>query len=329
MPIPLKGRVTIPPMRLAWLALLASCFLLLAGCGPEMQHIGGKDRPKEYRAIVSLSPSLTELIGQYGDMTRLVGRTAADNYPLFLSSNPKLQVVVSGVKPNYEKIRSLNPDLVVYDKSLYNEDDVAKLKDLGVELFEFDADTLDDFIRELYRLAKTVGGELQMSEYVDKINAARSAATELTGGRKPKTAVLMGGDGGEFMILGKDSFQAEVLTISGAEVVGPASDEFVPLNAEALVGWNPEVILIASEAAMKQWAEMAPTQSLKDQRTGAVLAPRVAPEALLRDARLASTTAIQKKQIASLNPDVILRKGARVDRLIDGVSRFISGLPQE
>lgn len=267
-------------------------FLLLAfvvGCDGS-QHIGGTPESKRIATVISLSPSTSELMGQYGEGLALIGRTASCNYPAYLSTAP----IVGDVKPDYEKIKEIGPDVILYDASLYNENDVAKIKELGIRVIPMDVHTIDEFIDFLHKAGSQLGKETRFSEYVDKIYAARGSAQTIAGDHRKKVAVLMGGSG-EYMIAGLKSFQADLVRASGGDPVGPDVPNFVQANVESLIRLSPDVILSDGHA-----------------------------EQILKDPRLASLSAVKKRNVADINADVLLRAGSRVDTFITRTSQYLS-----
>jgi iron complex transport system substrate-binding protein len=223
--------------------------------------------------------------------TQLVGRTEFCNFPAI---DPSVRVVMRGTKPNYELIANLKPGLVVYDADLFAQTDIDKFKELGIETFAIKGRTLDEFIDCLYRLGARVGDEINLSSYVDKIYSAREAAIVAAVSPKPKVAILMPGDGTEHMIAGLGSFQADVLRAAGAEPVGPDANQFVTMSAENLVSLNPDVVFVSGNA-----------------------------ESVLDDPRLQSIAAVKNKRVAVVNPDVLLRRGVRVNLLISELSNAL------
>lgn len=271
--------------------VLALFALLLAGCS-EQATLGGRPAPKVWTSAVSLSPSLTEIASLHTKL-RLAGRTSACNYPPNVVSLP---VMMNGVKPDYEAIQKAGASVVLYDKQLFSDADLEPLKSAGVDTFGLTANTLDGFVDELYQLGALTASESKMSEYVDLIHAAVGVAKAAVGDKKPKVAILLGGEGGEHMICGVKSFQADILKTIGAVPVGPDADNFVPVNAEWLVSQNPDVIITASH-----------------------------PDVFMADKRLSSIKAIKTGMVRGLLPDLVLRKGARVERLIRRFSDAITG----
>ena len=97
------------------------------------------------------------------------------------------------------------------------------------------------------------------------------------------------------MIVGVNSFQADVVRAAAAEPVGPDADRFVPLSAETLVQMNPDVIFVTGNA-----------------------------EAILNDPRFKTVAAVQKGNVAVVKPDILLRRGWRVDKLILAMQNYLT-----
>lgn len=272
-------------------APLFALAVLLAGCQTTSTPVGGQARTKKIASVVSLSPSTTELVSTVNYAGMLKGRTASDNYPMNVSSVP----VVASVKPDYEKIKSINPGLIVYDASLYNDDDIAKIKELGFDTFEIKGDTIDDLNNELYKLGSLIAGETNASGYVDRIIAARESAQGDAPSPIPKVAVILPGSGSEHYIAGTKSFVADVVRASGGTPVGPDANKFVPLSPEAILGEAPDILVVGVDKT-KAAAEV---------------------DLVLKDARLRSLPAVAKRRLVPIDADVLTRRGSRVDKLID------------
>ncbi len=274
--------------RCAWIALLAVA-LGLVGCQSK-KSVQRPMRDKYYRTAVSLSPGTTEIFAAEVTNVPLVGRTAADNWPPRVSAIP----IVASVKPNYERLSTLKPELVVYDAALFSPDDVEKIKSTtGATLFAIKANTLGDFTKELYELGTLTGSEVAMNNYVTKILAEVGNAKVEPFNPVPKVAVILPGEGGRDYIAGTGSFVASAVEAAGGTPVGPNDTKFVAVSPESLVGMNPDVIIVSGTKA---------------DMSGAV--------ALLKNPRYQTLSAIKNGRVRAIDEDVLVRRGGRVDILL-------------
>lgn len=268
--------------------------LLLAGCAPTNQaRIGGLPRPKVIRSMISLSPSTSELMNANQQYQIFQGRTASCDWPISVKNTQ----VVAEVKPDYEKIASLKPDLIMVDKQLYSEADLAKIKQLGGQIFEWDPKTLAEYKQRMVDLSALIGGENTTSVYLDRIDDVIQSAKERAAGKHASVAIVLPDKSGQHLWLGTESFQGEEVRDAQLNLIGPKGDKFVPLDAEALIKADPDYVLIASRN----------------------------PDEFLKDTRFAGLKAVKGGAAFGLNPDLILRRGGRVDLLIDNLSKKIYG----
>jgi iron complex transport system substrate-binding protein len=283
------------PMRKA-LPFIAGILIVVSGCAPKKVVVAF--RPKQYRAIISLSPGTTEIVASDGDTSTLKGRTSSCNFPSYIQASVP---IVAAVKPDYERITSIHPDLIVYDKSLYSEQDIDKLKSSSTDMFAIDANTVDDFTKELYRLGSLIAAETHVNDYVNRIHVEEASAAASPISPTPKVAILMPSASGSDYIVGTDSFLADVVKQSGGQLVGPKSDNFGPVNAEAFVAMNPDVIVV-------------PGSKLETSGPGLVA----------NDPRFKSITAVKNGTVRMIESDVLLRRGHRVDQLIKALHTVIN-----
>lgn len=276
----------------AFFFALVSALLFIAGCKSGTEHFGGTPPPKRYPTVVSLSPGASEIMGSKITSVKILGHTAQCNWPATTATIP---IVMKGTKPNYELIAQLKPSIVVYDDLLFSESDVQKFKELGIETFAITGNTLEQFERCVLKLGSTFHHETTCSDYVDTIHAAAGAAAGSPPAKKLKVAVLMPGSASEHYIVGTESFLADVVRKSQGEIVGPKGDRFVPASAESLVAMNPDVIICSGIGT-----------------------------AIESDSRLQSISAIKLKRVIPVDPDILLRRGARVNNLIRGIYNILS-----
>lgn len=288
-------------LRRSSLGLLAGVALaLLAGCssGPV---IGGKPRVPATMKVVSLSPATTELTSKFDLGMGVVGKTANCNYPPTLNSTA--QIVMSGTAPDYEKIASIKPDIVIYDKTLFSENEIAKIDQMGFKTLAWDPKTFEEYRTQLFVMASEIGGEMTTSEYIDSIYrgfAQAKGVLKEKGIVDPPMMILIG-EPGSYMAPGTKSFWADLAADCGTKLVGPDAAAYAPVNVELIIKEAPQFILTSEGVGAK----------------------------VLADPRLQGVPAVKSKRVFDINPDVLVRRGIRVDSLIDSFNVAIGKLPTQ
>lgn len=297
------------PMRKhLFVAATLAVGILVTGCASDEIKPGGTPRPKRYSSVISLSPSTSEIFASHFYHVPLIGRTKSCTYPKSIEK----AAVICDVKPDYETIKFMHPDVIVYDKALYNESDIAKIKATFTEskILEYSATTVKDYIHQLRVMASEVAGELNVNEYCDKVQRSRASGMANLP-RNPVTMIVSGGQGG-MMIAGTKTFIADVARSGGADVKGPDSDKWVPLNAEEMLSANPEMI-ISNDSAFKAL--------LSDPKFASVKAV-AATKPLMASLQGGETdpTTKSKLRVIPMEEDLLMRAGGRVYQTIDGIS---------
>ncbi|MGE0000487.1 MAG: ABC transporter substrate-binding protein [Fimbriimonadaceae bacterium] len=272
-------------MRRAIVPLLLG-LITLTGCQQE-EIVGGKARDGRVESVVSLAPGVTDILFKIGMVSTVRGRTASCDVSYGIGS---AAIVVNGTTPNYEKIVALQPDLVVYDGTLYSEAEKEKLKALGLKTAELNASSVEGLVEFLYEIGKATAAESNASNLADKILAARVNAMSQAQSPAPRVAVVMAD--GSLYAAGKDSFIADVVRSAGGEPVGPAGTTFVRTSPEQLLKLAPDVIFAPNGSGLK----------------------------LLGNPQLASIPAVKAKQVLEVDDKTLLRVSTRIETLIEPMS---------
>jgi iron complex transport system substrate-binding protein len=273
--------------------VLLGLFVTWACTPANDNNLGGKRRPFLYMNIVSLSPSTTELFTYVAHPVQLKGRTAACDYPSIVLGAP----VVAGVKPDYEKIAEIKPDLVLVDDQLYSKSDMDKIRQLGAKVYDWNPATVDEYVKDFEDIAVLLGGETKVSVYLDKVRAAEQQA-EVTANGVHKTAALISPDpSGHELWCGVDSFQADEMKKAQLTPIGPSGANFVPLDAEKLIKADPDFLLLVGKDF----------------------------QAFVDDPRFKSLKALKANHVVVIPEDVAYRRGVRVDTFISDVNHAVFG----
>lgn len=192
------------------------------------------------RRIVSLVPSLTELLADLGLSERVVGITRFCNRP---PEWRKGKTRIGGTKDaDVERIRKLRPDLVIANKEENLRETIEAIRGFCA-VWTSDISNLEDalaMIRDVGLLTGTAEGARAMIERIGETLPIRAATPSA-----PRVAYLIWQD--PLMSVGHDTFIHEMLRISGFENVFADRRRYPVISREELTDARADIILLSSE----------------------------------------------------------------------------------
>ena len=225
-----------------WVLLLS--LVCSQAMGVSLQDDRGRtvQLPQAPQRIVSILPSLTEMVCALDQCQRLVG---VDRYSTWPASVSNLPQVGGGLDPNIEAIVALRPDLVLAATSSRATD---RLLALGIPVLALEPKTHADVQRVLDKVGLALG-VADAQRIWRHIDAAVSAAAQSLPPSLRQTRVYFEVNQGPYGA-GEGSFIGETLTRLGVRNILPASlGPFPKLNPEYIVRANPDVIMIGERNA--------------------------------------------------------------------------------
>ena len=189
--------------------------------------------------IVSLAPSVTEILFAIGAGDRVVGVTSFCNFPPEALAKPK----VGGAFPNLEVVLSLKPTLVLAPRDFIRPDMVAKLDQLKIPLFILESNSIEDVLRHI----QTVGRMLGRTERSDAVagdlrRRVTEVKTRTAGATRPRVFYVLNSD--PLMTAGPGSFIHQLIELAGGtNVAAGAPVPYPRLSLEEVIRQDPQVIL--------------------------------------------------------------------------------------
>lgn len=196
---------------------------------------------KEPERIVSISPTLTEMVFALEAGSKLVARSDYCDYPAEVFD---VESVGDIQTPDMEKIVSLNPDLVLVS-DMVDDEFMTKLSSLGIPvLFIDEMGSLSD----VYDVMTSVGLVLNCNEKAASAIAemkAKIAEVEekIAGLTAPSVYYVVGyGEYGDFTA-GGDTFAGEILTLAGGDNISKDNQGW-SITLEEIIEKDPEIIIL-------------------------------------------------------------------------------------
>lgn len=199
--------------------------------------------PAKLDRVVSLAPSLTEMIFAAGAGDRLVGVTTFCNYPAEALSVRK---VGDTQTPNIESIIALKPQVVFVSTASQLEAFKATLEDNGVQVFVTNANSFEDVLKNLRQIGELFGTEEEAGKVIEKLNSRVDVVRQKVAGKTP-VRVFVQISREPLFTVGKQSFLTEIVRTAGGESVTSAVETAYPkLSKETALAMDPDVIILSA-----------------------------------------------------------------------------------
>ena len=208
------------------------------------------------RRIVALAPHLTELVYAAGAGDQLVAVGKFSDFPPEAKAKP---VISDAFAVNYEALTQLKPDLVLVWGSGTADRTKAKLRSLGVPVYEIEIRSvagLADTLRSIGRLAGTEGVAQARAQAVSNDWAALRSTYA---GRKPVRVFYELWDAPLMTLSNQHLISSAISACGGSNVFGELSTLTATVSWEVAVQRDPELVVTAGAAGEParpgRWAE--------------------------------------------------------------------------
>jgi iron complex transport system substrate-binding protein len=250
-------------------------------------------------AIISLSPTATEMLFAIGAGDQILAVDEFSNYPAEALDKPH---DLSGFEPNVEAIAALEPDLVIMQDPTIQE----QLEGLGIPVWIGPAATsFDDVYSQIEQLGAATGHIGEAAELVSQMQADIEAAIAAAPNAEGLT-VYHELDNTLYSVT-SNTFIGQVYGLFGlvniADDAQPGND-YPQLNAEYIVQQNPDLIFLADTKCCGESPETA--------------AARPGWEGI---------AAVVNGGIVGLDDDIASRWGPRLVDFIEAVSAAVAKVP--
>lgn len=217
--------------------------------------------------IISVAPSVTEILFALDLDRQIVGVSAADDYPPNkVASKPKVGNVVLDV----ERILQLRPDLILGVASL-QRGELERLIALKQPVFAVDARTLGQLHEQILLIGNLTGREAAAAKLVADMRRKETAVGRAIAGRgTPKVYVEIWGE--PLMTAGQGTFVTDLIRRAGGINVFADVQGWPQVSEESVIRRNPEVIVVTYQQGTRVltrrgWQQVS---AVKNRRVGVI-----------------------------------------------------------
>lgn len=253
---------------------------------------------EENLRVVSLSPSLTEIVFQLGKGSCLVGRSAVCNYPEKVS-----QIPVAGNlgSPYLEKLAALKPSVLMV--SMFQDPSIRKtVENMGIKVLVVPIDSIDCYYSGVKELGKLLDCEAVAEKEIERVKTGLKKFNGNIRNTVPEKRPLVYLEvwNNPLMTVGGKSFINDFINYAGGKnVAGNEAKDYFTCSEEWVILSNPDIIISPSMGK----------EQMKD---------------ILKRSGWTGITAIKNKRVyLALNQDLIYRLGPRVLEGIELINKCI------
>lgn len=255
-------------------------------------------------AIISLSPTHTEMLFAIGAADQIIAVDDQSNFPAEALDKPH---ELSGFEPNIEAIAALKPDLVVMADD--GVDLTGQLGKLGIPVWSGPAPaTFDDVYAQIEQLGAATGHIGEAAELVGQmqtdIEAAIAAAPVLA-----EPASFYHELDPTLYSVTSNTFIGQVYGLFGLVNLADGVEEgndYPQLNAEFIIQANPDLIFLADSKCCGE-----------------------SPETVAARDGWGATNAVINGNVIAVDDDIASRWGPRLVEFIQAVSTALSKVPAQ
>lgn len=280
--------------------------LCLAGVGfiifgtQQAQNRGTFPLPNNPNRIVSLAPSLTEILFALELDDKIVGVTLDSDYPPAAQEKTK---VGTFWQPDTEAVIAAKPDLVVTLQIEQQKRIADSLNRLGYQVLALKIEKIEELFTATQKIGIATGSEQRADELIEQIkgqlNYLKSKYSSIN---KPKVLWVVQTE--PLRVAGRNTFINEFIELLGGEnAIGPTIQQYPPIGTEELLACNAEVIIQTS---------MGKTDIGRQQQ-----------QAEIFWGKWTSLPAVKDNKIFVVDSDTVLRLGPRLPQGVEMVGHCL------
>ncbi len=196
--------------------------------------------------VVSLSPSITEIVFALEEGEQLVGTSSFSLYP---KEAQELPVVGGYTRPNIEKILALNPTLVIGQS--FNFQTLQKLKKFHIQTLMVKLKTIQDIENSIQKISSALSAS--KTQELQLLKNIQTAIQTIKKTKKPHKVMIVYGLREDLRdhtyIAGNNIFFDEIITLTGNTNAYTSTSTIQPaLSYENIIALNPDQIIILHSA---------------------------------------------------------------------------------
>jgi iron complex transport system substrate-binding protein len=225
--------------------------------------------PATPQRVVSLAPSITEIIFALDQGHRLQGVTTYSDFP---SEAVKLPKVGSYVHLDLEKIVALKPDLCIAIKDGNPRVVAQRLESLKIPVYAVHPNNLKTIMKTVLEIGALLKAKDQAAKLVQNMELRIQKVTSLVTKSTHRPRVFFQIGVSPIVSVGTHTFIHELIDIAGGTNLAAGPIPYPRFSREKVLALSPEIIIITSmarkaifEKVKAEWEKWPDMSAVRDQ----------------------------------------------------------------
>jgi iron complex transport system substrate-binding protein len=226
--------------------------------------------PDDPGRVVSLAPSITEIVFALGRGERLKGVTQHCDFPVEAQALPR---VGSYVHPDLERIVALKPDLCIATRDGNPQDLVTRLEALKIPVYVVNPKNLDTVLDTLLEIGQLLNSSQNADNLAGDLRARIERVKSRVAGAEQRPRVFFQIGVVPIVSAGSSTFIDELISTAGGYNLAEGSAPYPRFSREQVLALQPEVIIITSmtrgqafEPVKAEWNQWDNLPAVRHQR---------------------------------------------------------------
>ena len=195
--------------------------------------------------VISLAPSITEIIYALGQENRLIGVTRYSDFP---DAATKLPKIGSYVRIDLERILALNPDLCIAIKDGNPKEVIDRLESLNIPVYVVNPQNLNTVLETIIEMGELLNAddkaEIILTNLHNRIDRVKSLIKQDT--YRPGVFFQIGI--APIVSVGTDTFLHELIVLAGGKNLAGGKTPYPRFSKEQVLALSPEIFIVTTMA---------------------------------------------------------------------------------
>ena len=226
--------------------------------------------PDDPQRVVSLAPSITEIIFALGREHRLKGVTRFSDFPPEAAKLPK---VGSYIRLDLEKIVALKPDVCFAVKDGNPGEIAARLESLGIPVYAVDPRNLESVMETFLEIGRILNATNKAKDIVGNMRSRIRRVKSLVANAPGRPRVFFQIGLSPIVAVGTRTFIHELIVLAGGKNLSEGPVQYPRFSREQVLALSPEVFIITSmargasfERVKKEWSKWPDLPAVRNNR---------------------------------------------------------------